>query len=203
MKVRHVSAILVCLMLILTAITSVSVYATWNYAGMPVGNQNHSLGLGMNEFVYRPEEVLPDDEYDELGQNHMQLIDNILNVAKYGLNETQKPILHEVLADDGIVYGNQNVQGGNLKHITIDVSAEAKKLMYAIEFISETEYMTYTFVYADITTKSIGTYVHVFKTQMTKENGVWDAVRSWEGEAQINSPGTVSRSIDVKSWRET
>lgn len=84
------------------------------------------------------EEVLPDEKEDtKLGENHLSLINAILNIKDYGLNETKKPILHTYLADDGIIYCDQNVKGGNLKHLMIDQVNGSERLYFVITKVSD------------------------------------------------------------------
>ena len=201
-----VKAILVCAILGVFVFSTTGVFATWKYAEVSPEDKDLGVNLAVNEFVYKPEEILPDDEQaDKLGQNHLQLIENLLWVDSYGLNETKKPIIHNLLENVGdVVYGQQNVQGGNLKHIFVDLSAESAKLMFVVEKVTDIQYMAYTFVYAAVTINTVGTYIEVYKTQIDKgTDKVWLATQSWLGEARVNSPAKVSRSIDTTSWRAT
>ena len=81
----------------------------------------------------------------------------------------------------------------------IDSSSDTERLYFIITKISDTEYHTFTMRYEDLTTKTVGAEIEVFKTIMVKENGKWDATYSYRGMAKVNSPGTVSRGIDVTS----
>ena len=199
---------LVILAVSLFLVLSVSgVQALWYYYLNPVESDTN-ISAGINVFGYKPEEVLPDSPEDNINKtNHMWLIERILNYDSYGLNETKKPILHELLNQEGdVVHCKQNVQGGNLKHIFTNKTV-AEKLSFSIAWISDTEYHTYTFLDDDLDKAIIGQAgsdeILVYKTVMIKgTNGVWEAVRSYEGHAKVYRPpsGVVSRSINVDTW---
>ena len=187
------------------ALTVGGVTATWKYSSGPADSAAKELGVDLLVFGYAPEEVLPDDEEaDKLGQNHFDLIEKILNEVSYGLNATKKPIIHELLNKQGdVVYCEQNVQGGNLKHILID-GTSAYGLLFQIEYVSDTEYITYTYIVGDVKNKPIGTEIDVYKTVMTtNEKGVWNAPTSYYGKAPIVSVRTSNstvRAINSKAW---
>ena len=176
-------------------------FALWIYYD-PMTPVSDDLSLSVGLFDYAPEQVIPGEEADDIGENHLRLIENVLYEASYGLNATKKPIIHEELAQDGdVVYGDQNVQGGNLKHLMID-SAAVDRLTFLIVRISATEYHTYTYVSADVSGGLPGqSRVHVYKTVMKKgDDGVWSAPASYEGYATVSAPGIVYRAIDYRTW---
>ena len=178
-------------------------YAFWEYAVLPSHSDADTFASDMGMFSYAPEQVMPGDkEASELGENHLDLVQIILYEASYGLNATKKPIIHNYLEEVGdVVYCSQHTTGGNLKHLMIDSSSETERLYFIITKISDTEYHTFTMRYEDLTTKTVGAEIEAYKTIMVKENGKWDATYSYRGMAKVNSPGTVSRGIDVTSWR--
>jgi len=186
--------------LVVFLLSTVGVYATWQYAGLPPDPREALLNILMNPFLYKPEEVLPDEKEDsKLGENHLSLIDAILNTNDYGLNETKKPILHTYLSDDGIVYCNQSVQGGNLKHLMIDQVSGSERLYFVITRVSDTVYYTYTMRYSDLSLP-VGTRIQVYRTTMEKKDGEWEATGSVAGYAAVNTPGIVSRAIDPDTF---
>lgn len=200
---RFSKAMIACLCLFLLLSCS-GVYATWMYAEMPLYQQQAAMPLAMNSFEYAPQDIVPGGSIDApVGENHLALIEKILNEASYGLNATKKPIIHNVLESPGdVIYCSQNVQGGNLKHLMIDGVSAANKLYFVITKISDTEYHTFTFLYSDLNYIA-GTEIPVYKTLMIKgENGVWTAPRSYRGYAKINNPKQVSKGIDVTSYRD-
>ena len=184
-------------------IASISaVYASWQYVGVPATAVHTQLGCSVSVFEYPPEQVLPGGgaAVAPMGENHLKLINNLLNEPSYGLNASKKPIIHNLLEVAGsIVYSNQQVTSGNLKHIMPDFSEETEKLYFVIVSNSSTEYIAYTLLESD-TMLPIDTYVPVYRTVLTVENGKWVAKSSWGGYAKVNSPGIVGRAIDITTW---
>lgn len=180
-----------------------SVYATWQYALQRAPSANENVSLTLNEFFYKPEEVIPGGSIEApLGEDHLELIEMILNEASYGVNATKKPIIHTVLSRNHVIYCDQNVQGGNLKHLMIDSSENADRLHFVISKASDTEYHAFTFSYYDMRNGAIGSEIQVYKTILEKgANGRWTAPRSFIGVAKIFDPGIVSKSIDYTTWR--
>lgn len=186
------------------------VFAAWQYALGFVDDQSSYVGVSLSAFDYPPEEVLPDDEEaDKIGENHLDLIKKILNEVSYGLNATKKPIIHETLNKVGdVIYSQQNVQGGNLKHLMIDKTS-SYSLLFQIEYVSDNEYITYTYVAGDLSTFPIGDEIQAYKTVMqctySEEDGLikWRAPVSYYGKAKVaNSKISSSiRSIDSSTWR--
>lgn len=83
----------------------------------------------------------------------------------------------------------------------IDSLSSASALYFQIEWVSDTEYNTYTFVYDDLRDNPMGSEIVVYKTVMKKEGKEWDATTSFFGYAKIFDPDIVSRGIDVTTWR--
>lgn len=194
--------------LVILACLPIGVFATWKYGG-PVASVDVLLDMSLGVFDYKPEEVLPggDDVEAEVDQNHLDLINNILHEASYGLNATKKPIIHGLLNDKGdVVYCEQNVQGGNLKHIMLD-NTDAERLLFQIEYVSDSEYVTYTYSRDTIATYQIGDRIPIYKTIMkseTKNNKmVWSATSSYVGTAVIVSVSGGYRGIDSTTWVAT
>ena len=104
-------------------VSTFGVYAGWLYTG-PVDDSTSTVDVSLGVFEYKPEEVLPGgDEATKLHENHNNLVNNIVNHIDYGLNATKKPIVRKLLEDGaGVVYCDQNVSGGNLKHMMLDSS---------------------------------------------------------------------------------
>ena len=122
------------------------VFATWHYAYGTVANVKEDLSVSLSEFEWKPDEILPTES--EIGENHLALIELILNENKkgYGLNYDNKHVLEEYLENHRIIFSNQKVTGGNLKF----VSDETNQLYYCVEKISDTMYYAYTFSYPDL-----------------------------------------------------
>ena len=77
---------------LLLSFGSLSVWATWEYAGKPADDANSTLGVGVNEFIYVPEEM-PDEEVSVVQRlsdvlNKKYTTDGVDNSLDYLLNET-------------------------------------------------------------------------------------------------------------------
>ena len=191
-------------MLICVSLLSMNfVCASWSFSDLPIESAHGEIDPTLRAFEYNPEEVLPGGDViaPSLGENHLKMIYNLVNEPDYGLNATKKPIIHNLLVDSGdLVYSNQSVTGGNLKHLMPDFSTETEKLYFVIEKASNTEYNAYTLLASDLV-MPIDTYILVYKTIMKKDNaGKWAATTSYIGYARVNSPGIVGRAIDVSTW---
>ena len=194
---------LLCSLFVLASIGGV--FATWHYAYGTVANVKEDLSVSLSEFEWKPDEILPTES--EIGENHLALIELILNENKkgYGLNYDNKHVLEEYLENHGIIFSNQKVTGGNLKF----VSDETNQLYYCVEKISDTMYYAYTFSYHDLNSvKGTTTVMPVYRTVLEKTD-IWRAPRSYFGYAQTKSlrdfgatnvPGTLAYSIDVTTW---
>ncbi len=204
MRLKHLPLLAILLLTISIALIPGS-FASWKYAGTILEEQDSNLSMLMDEFYYTPEEVLPgDDGATELHQNHYNLVTNIVDHIDYGLNASKKPIIRKLLEDgEGVVYSNQNVSGGNLKHMLLD-SSDVEKLMFAVEYGTDTEYYAYTFSSQYVTSDYVGKYIAVYKTIMVKnENGKWIATTSFVGQAKVFRTPVSVLSIDVKTWEKT
>ncbi len=189
----------------------VSLNAEWIYPDMSLSLEKDSdINVELIEFEYTPEEILPggnNNEQVQVGQNHLLLIKNVVDHVTYGLNATSKPIVRELLEDGATaVYSNQNVSGGNLKHMLIqDSSMEA--LDFAVKYETSTFYSTFTFESKWISSNSnVGKEIDVYKTDMIYENGTWVAKRSYKGTAKVARVTVKNKqiiNIDVFSWTQT
>lgn len=63
--------------------------------------------------------------------------------------------------------------------------------------------MADTFGEAESRDNPLGEYIEVYKTVLVKENGVWDASKSYLGEAKVFYSAVSIRSIDITTWVET
>ena len=207
------------LLLSLVLLLSVGgVYATWQYAHDPVQSKSTDLNPTMDVFDYPPEEVLPggdenqEDDKEEVdlnNTNHFSLIDLLLNAEKgYGLNR-KNSFLYELLEDDGVVYSNQHVTGGNLKFV-LDDKNNTSGLYYCVEWISETECHAYTFTVAELATAGGSvTEIVAYKTILVKTDQ-WRATTSYKGYAPTialrdlgvsgGSQADIYFTIDMSKW---
>ena len=200
---KTIAGMLALLCAVTLLITVPGVFATWLYAGGSIDDIAAAIDLSIKEFEYAPEEIVPTGPEAPVGEDHLALIEMILWEASYGLNATKKPIMHQRLENPGdVLYCDEKVQGGNLKHLMIDGLSESERLYFVMQKVKDGEYNAYTMRYVDIRYKAIGTEIEVYKTVMIRdEKGVWDAVRSYKGFAKVNDPSIVSYGIDVTTFR--
>ena len=183
--------------MILFASTS-GAFATWMFAEEPSLSIQTTQNVVISEFVWEPEEILPTVTP---GQNFLDLYQSILENDKGGLNGSKDTLEDAVLKDkDGLVHGEQNVQGGNLKHLF--VTQASRELNFLVEYVSDTEFLLYIYKEEDAQTGAINaTRIQVYKTFLFQENGVWAGTETQVGTALVAYlPGTSVRSIDVESW---
>ena len=203
---KRLSVIVVFIIVVASLFATTNVYAFWSYTE-PVGESSYLMGsVGMGEFIFTPEEVLPGDkEATSLGENHLNLVNNIVSHVDYGLNATKKPIVRKLLEDGvPVVYCDQNVSGGNLKHMMIG-SNDVDSLMFCVEYVTATEYNAYTFSGNLVERPNVGVIIDVYKTVIVKNGTRWTADRSYLGKAEIAvvyaSSGEQLLSIDQKTWK--
>ena len=210
MKLKHLSKIFILLIIAVVFVVP-TVYASWTFAGDFMASVDTNLDLSIKEFEFAPEEVLPDEDQNQFKQNHMYLIENILNHVQYGINSYDKMVIHDYLEDYGAVYGAQNVSGGNLKHVLAADSSVAGGVQFAMKRISDTEYHTFTFAQSELNNTTQGNYLEVYKTVMVygaDANGTvcWHAPLGYKGRAKAAWCETDKKdvySIDVNSWEKT
>ena len=175
-------------------------YAVWRFAEDPAVSVSDSQSLHLSEFVWQPEEILPSVTP---GQNFLDLYNSILNNVKAGLNSS-KGVLENAVnkSDTGLVHCNQNVQGGNLKHLFI--TEATRELEFVMERISGSTFVLYIYKEADTYGAMGVSRIEVYKTILKEENGVWDGEETQFGYATLQYfPGTSVHAIDVSTWSRT
>ena len=182
------------------------VFASWNYATADANSEHTNLVAGLEVFAYKPEEVLPGVEMNQIGQNHQTVIERVVDDVKYGLNSTHKPIIKDLLLDDGagVVYSQQHVTGGNLKKLVAGVSS-VDALEFAVEYIDDNTFAIYTFSKLKLNSAAEGDYIDTYKTFLVKSNGVWDATICYIGTAPVlyvTVRGDTFKSIDETKWEQ-
>lgn len=198
--------IIICLIFLVLAMVVPGVYGNWSYyIDSPVVDEANR-GIILGGFYYNSQEILPDSSEDiKNKENHYLLIENILNHNKYGLNSNDKEVIHNYLGEDGnILYGQQSVSGGNLKHVLVK-NTSAENVQFVITRISATEYHAYTYKIADLNGTAMGSYLEVYKTILVygeHEDGEaeWHLHGSLHGYAQAFAPKVVSKSVDITTF---
>ncbi len=195
--------LILCCLLIFVSVGGA--FASWYYSQAITQSADEEIGVNLQDFVWKPVEILPTES--EIGENHLSLIELILNERDkgYGLNYDKKNVLESYLNREGIVFSNQKTSGGNIKF----VSDDTKQLYYCIEKISDTMYYAYTFSYSELNAaKGTSTAIPVYRTVLEKTDK-WRAPRSYFGYAKTkrlsdmgasNVSGTLAYSIDVTTW---
>ena len=160
---------LLCALLSLVSVGGV--FAVWTYATNAAEPQSGGVSMTISEFTWTPEEILPTDTP---GSDYMNLLDQVLNAIKGGLNSS-KDTLENAVRRHGIVHSSQNVTGGNLKHIFENV--DNKDLEFVVEYVSDTRFNLYMFTDSD----TVNGLVNSTKMQVYKTFLVYDG-REWYGE---------------------
>ena len=188
------------------------VYAVWTFSEGAMTSNNESMNMNISVFEYKPEEILPggDSEKPEIGQNHLILIDLVLNEDSkgYGLNINDNVLIHQYLKRESVIYCNQKVSGGNLKFI-LDAKTNTHKMYYCVEKVSDVIYYAYTFS-TDEMQAAIGLdkEITVYRTTLEKKDE-WVGTVSYYGYAKVKSlddlgqsasSNTIPYSIDVSTW---
>lgn len=182
------------------------VYATWEYF-FPAEPRQEEVRMGLNEFVWAPEEVLPDDTANQ--SSHMAVIQELLFNNKVGLNGS-KTALEEAVEKKGLLSYLDNIQGSNLKHFILDTNG-GQKLGFMFEYVNENTFYAYTFYRLEL---DPGDKVAVYKTIFERntdasvdknEDGKMD---KWVASGSISGHAVVELlpysnedyGIDVKTW---
>lgn len=165
----------ICAFLLCTGVAGV--YAMWVYPSSKAELSAQPLSLGMEVFVYAPEEVLPDTEEDTLAQtNHIHIVTELLFNDKMGLNGG-KNALENAVEQHGLLHYLENIQGGNLKHL-IDVTEGGKNLGFVLEYIDESQFYCYTFYRLN---QVAGARIPVYRT-LLKSNSDTDVDEDGDGK---------------------
>ncbi len=180
-------------------ISSISgVFATWLFAEGPAETVLSSQNITLSEFYWEPEEILPGVTP---GQNYLDLHASILDNDKAGLNSSKGTLEKAVLNDsDGLLHCDQNIQGGNLKHLF--TTQESKDLDFLVEYVSDNEFLIYMYKTYDVYNAAIGmTRIQVYVTTYLKANDIWVGKETHVGTAVVQYlPNSNLVAIDVDTW---
>lgn len=193
----------ILLVLILTASVS-GVWAIWQYSEDPVVSVTSTISIFAPE--WEGEEILPDDS--EVGENHIELINQILNHTEHGLNAGSGSYLNEQIADrqDGGLGWNGRDTLGSMAVTQSDELEEifgldASNLTFLLQFTSDSEYYLFTTnVYLGergtinfwgnnetpgSPTVPIGAPIYpIYRTKLVKTGDTWAAVETLVGYAK-------------------
>lgn len=191
------------LFLILCIFTTSMISATWFYSEGYIEDQISGINLGLSVVEYPPAEILPNTAEDTAnGVNQAEMMDILSGDVNNGLN-SNKGTLEKLVIQDGIVYSDQKVQGGNLKNLF--QAASVANLVFVMQYSTNTEIFCYTFGEDDRTSGTPDeTKIVVYKTVYRKNSSNrWEGVHAYKGYATVVYVSKISKnSIDVTSWRE-
>lgn len=188
------------------------VYATWRFADLQAEKVQEEMSVELLDFQYDPEQLLPGGVVEDavVGGNHYVLIDLVLNEDNkgYGLNINDNVLIHQYLQNNRVIYSNQKISGGNLKHI-LDAQNNTHGLYYCIQKISDTEYYCFTFSTSDLLLyEGSNLEIEAYRTRLVKTD-IWRATTSAYGHATVRrltdlgpsaDPKSIPYSIDVTTW---
>ena len=185
------------ILLFIAVMASLSgVYAVWVYPEEKADPAAENMSIQLSEFVWAPEEILPDTTP---GENYLVLLDAVLNYNKGGLNSS-KDTLEKAVLKDKLVHSGQNVQGGNLKHLFI--TEPCKDLDFIVQYISDNEFHVYMYENDDVYNGAVNiTNIKVYKTILIENGSEWIGQESQLGYAVLRYfPGTSVVSISPDEW---
>ena len=195
-----ISRLLAVLILLASLLSFGGVYATWQYSNIGPNPASAEVSVKLGEFNWAGSGDLPTD--NEIGEDHISLIENIIKHAEHGLN-TKNSYLNKQIEkrqDGGIGWsGGRDTLGS----MAVDQSDELKEifgldannLQFLIHFVSDNEYYIYTTgVYlgerGEINwlgnnskpgkpTVPLGDRIYpIYQTKVVKTNGTWAAVET-------------------------
>ena len=142
----QILAFVMCLVLVFSV---GGVYATWQYASSGPNPAYIDIPIKLGEFNWAGSGNLPTD--DAIGEDHIALIDNIINHPEHGLN-TSKSYLNEEInnrQDGGIGWSGGRDTLGSMavtqsEELTEIFGLDASNLDFLIQFKSDTEYYIFT-----------------------------------------------------------
>jgi len=201
--IKRFLPVLFCLVL---SLSIGGVCATWKYSNNDTTDQYHNLIIRIGEFDWSGSGSLPTD--DLIGENHLALLDQIINHPEHGLNKTNSYLNEQIekRQDGGLGWsGGRDTLGS----MAVTQSEELHEIFgltsfnldFLIQFKSDNEYYIFT-TGVDLgqrgeinilgnnktpgkPTVPIGEDIYpIYRTKIIKENGTWRAVETKEGYAK-------------------
>ncbi len=195
------------LLMALLIIFSISgVYATWKYSNLGPNPVSYEISVRLGEFNWVGSGDLPTD--DAIGENHISLIDQIINHPQHGLNRSDSYLNDQIKdrQDGGIGWSGGRDTLGSMavtqsKELTEIFGLGSFSLDFLIKFESSTEYYIFTTgeylgERGEINfwgnnskpgspTVPIGENIYpIYRTKVIKTDGVWAAVETKVGYAE-------------------
>lgn len=199
---RCLSAVLLLLMLVSTS----GVYATWQYSNLSPAAKELDFSIRLGEFNWAGSGDLPTD--DAIGENHIALIDQIINHPEHGLNKSNSYLNKQIESrqDGGIGWSGGRDTLGSMavtqsQELTEIFGLAASNLEFLIQFKSSTEYYIFTTSEelgergeinfwgnnskpGNPTVPIGGNISVIYRTRVVKTNGTWAAVETQAGYAK-------------------
>ena len=204
---KYASRVFLAVLSILLMFSVGGAYATWLYADGAIDPfESEPLTFTLGDFLWEGSGDLPTDS--TVGENHVNLINNIINHTEHGLNASGS-YLNDQIADRKD--GGWGWSGGRdtLGSMAVTQSAElneifglsASQLAFLIQFVDNNTYYLFTTgvdlgergacnIFGNTTvagspTVPIGQNVYpIYKTVIEKIDGTWTAVSTTEGYAK-------------------
>lgn len=195
-------ALLLCLALVLSV---GGVYAAWYYPSTGPTPASQEISIRLSEFNWAGSGDLPTD--DAIGENHLALIDQIINHPQHGLNTSGSYLNDQIKGrqDGGIGWsGGRDTLGS----MAVTQSSELNEIFglsafsldFLIQFKSSTEYYIFTTgqelgergevsIWGSNKTPGkptvpIGGSIYpIYRTRVVKVDGIWTAVETTAGYA--------------------
>lgn len=199
---RVLSVICCCLLLVSIG----GAYGLWHYTVGTPDAKAVNLSIKLGQFNWAGSGELPDDSL--VGENHISLIDQIINHPQHGLNKSGSYLNDEIAErkKGGLLWSGRDTLGSMAVTQSEELSQifglAAVNLEFLIQFKSDTEYYIFTtgvdlgergeinsFLGTNKTpgkpTTPIGENIYpIYRTRVVKTNGVWAAVETKEGYAK-------------------
>ena len=227
--IKRYAIILTCLVLIMS---TGGVFATWQYSSIGPNPSYVDIPLRLGEFNWTGSGDLPTD--DAIGEDHLELIQQIINHPEHGLNTSGSYLNDQIKdrQDGGIGWsGGRDTLGSvavtQSQELTEIFGLDSNNLEFLIQFVSDTEYYIFTTgeylgergeinIWGNNKTPGnptvpIGENIYpIYRTKITKTNGVWAAVETkkgyavsaWYEESRRNATATQIPSFDPDSFQE-
>ena len=194
------------LMMVLLMLFSVGgVYATWKYTNDGIAPGVVELPIRLGELNWAGSGDLPTD--DAIGENHISLIDQIINHPQHGLNTSGSYLNDQIKdrQDGGLGWSGGRDTLGSMavtqsEELTEIFGLTSYSLNFLIQFKSNTEYYIFTTgeylgqrgeisiwgtnkTPGQPTVPIGGSIYPIYRTRVVKTDGVWAAVETQEGYA--------------------
>lgn len=198
---RSVGVILILIPMLVTG----GAYAVWEYACQPIDPVKETIEFQMGDFLWSGSGSLPTD--DVIGENHVSLIDRIINHPQHGLNASNSYLNQQIKKrqDGGLGWRNGRDTLGSMAVTQSDELDEifglsSDKLQFLIQFVNSNTYYLFTTgvelgergacnIFGNNTksgqpTVPLGYPIHpIYRTTVEKINGTWTATETLVGYA--------------------